>query len=64
MDAFCAITYHQGRSVQGRSKESIVNEAESLTKRDDFKGYIHDVDVPQLISVVFLVKTAAIGYLC
>jgi uncharacterized radical SAM protein YgiQ len=44
--AFCAITYHQGRSVQGRSKESIVNEAESLTKRDDFKGYIHDVGGP------------------
>ncbi|NLP30077.1 MAG: DUF3362 domain-containing protein, partial [Clostridiales bacterium] len=43
---FCAITYHQGRSVQGRSKESIVNEAESLTKRDDFKGYIHDVGGP------------------
>ncbi|NLY70991.1 MAG: YgiQ family radical SAM protein [Clostridiales bacterium] len=44
--AFCAITYHQGRSVQGRSKESIVKEAELLTKREDFKGYIHDIGGP------------------
>ena len=44
--SFCAITYHQGRQVRGRSKESIVAEAEMLTKRDDFKGYIHDVGGP------------------
>ncbi|MBK5253993.1 MAG: YgiQ family radical SAM protein [Peptostreptococcaceae bacterium] len=44
--AFCAITYHQGREVRGRSKESIVREAEMLTKKIDFKGYIHDVGGP------------------
>lgn len=43
---FCAITYHQGRQVRSRSKESIVREAEILTKMDDFKGYIHDVGGP------------------
>ncbi len=44
--AFCAITYHQGREVRGRSKESIVREAEKLIKKYDFKGYIHDVGGP------------------
>ena len=44
--AFCALTYHQGREVRGRSKESIVNEAIRLTERKDFKGYIHDIGGP------------------
>ncbi len=44
--AFCALTYHQGREVRGRSKDSIVAEAEALTKRPDFKGYIHDIGGP------------------
>ena len=44
--AFCAITFHQGREVRGRSKESIVNEAKLLTELDGFKGYIHDVGGP------------------
>ena len=44
--AFCAITYHQGREVRSRSKESIVSEAELMTKMKDFKGYIHDVGGP------------------
>lgn len=44
--AFCAITYHQGRAVQNRSKESIVEEAKILTKQPNFKGYIHDIGGP------------------
>lgn len=44
--AFCALTYHQGKEVRGRSKESIVKEAENLTLRNDFKGYIHDIGGP------------------
>jgi len=44
--SFCALTYHQGREVRGRSKSSIVREAEKLTKRNDFKGYIHDIGGP------------------
>ena len=44
--SFCALTYHQGRQVRSRSKESIVREAEALTKKPDFKGYIHDVGGP------------------
>ena len=44
--AFCALTYHQGREVRGRSRESVVREAVRLTKQKDFKGYIHDVGGP------------------
>ena len=44
--SFCALTFHQGRIIQTRSHESIVKEAAALTKRKDFKGYIHDVGGP------------------
>lgn len=44
--SFCALTYHQGRQVRSRSKDAIVREAEALTKKKDFKGYIHDVGGP------------------
>ena len=43
---FCAITLHQGRVVQSRSKESILKEVEEITHLPDFKGYIHDVGGP------------------
>jgi uncharacterized radical SAM protein YgiQ len=44
--SFCALTYHQGRVIQSRSKESIVEEAKLITNHPDFKGYIHDVGGP------------------
>lgn len=44
--SFCALTYHQGRQVRARSKESIVREVKELTKKKDFKGYIHDIGGP------------------
>ncbi|HWQ78776.1 MAG TPA: YgiQ family radical SAM protein [Anaerovoracaceae bacterium] len=44
--SFCALTYHQGREVRGRSKESVVREAVRLTEQKDFKGYIHDIGGP------------------
>lgn len=43
---FCALTFHQGRTIQVRSHESIVAEAERIIKEPDFKGYIHDVGGP------------------
>ena len=43
---FCALAFHQGRSVRSRSIESVVHEAEIITKMPDFKGYIHDVGGP------------------
>ncbi len=43
---FCSIALHQGRRITCRSEESILEEAEKLTKMSDFKGYIHDVGGP------------------
>lgn len=44
--SFCALTFHQGRIIQSRSHESILKEAELMTRQPDFKGYIHDVGGP------------------
>lgn len=44
--SFCALTFHQGRTIQARSHESILEEARMLTRDPDFKGYIHDVGGP------------------
>lgn len=44
--SFCALTFHQGRVIQNRSQESIINEAKLLTTLPDFKGYIHDIGGP------------------
>ena len=44
--SFCALTFHQGRRVQVRSHESIIDEAKKMIKDPDFKGYIHDVGGP------------------
>ncbi len=43
---FCALTFHQGRTIQVRSHESIIEEARQITEDKDFKGYIHDVGGP------------------
>ena len=44
--SFCAITFHQGRRIQARSHNSLIEEATKMTKDKDFKGYIHDVGGP------------------
>ena len=43
---FCAIAFHQGRSVRSRSIESVVDEARKITESPRFKGYIHDIGGP------------------
>lgn len=43
---FCALAFHQGRTVTSRSHESILAEAEQMTHEEGFKGYIHDVGGP------------------
>ncbi len=44
--SFCAITFHQGRILQSRSENSVIEEAKLLTTLPGFKGYIHDVGGP------------------
>ncbi len=43
---FCALAFHQGRSVRSRSIESVVGEAKIITEMPGFKGYIHDIGGP------------------
>ncbi len=43
---FCAIAFHQGRSVRSRSVDSVVEEAKMLTGLPGFKGYINDIGGP------------------
>lgn len=43
---FCALTFHQGRSVRSRSEKSVINEAKKMVWDPEFKGYIHDVGGP------------------
>lgn len=44
--SFCALTFHQGRIIQTRSHDSIIEEAKKLINDSSFKGYIHDVGGP------------------
>lgn len=44
--SFCALGMHQGKFIQNRSPESILQEAEQLAKHPDFKGTIPDVGAP------------------
>lgn len=44
--SFCALTFHQGKTITSRSHESLLAEAEMLTKLPGFKGNIHDVGGP------------------
>ena len=43
---FCALAFHQGRTVRSRSIESVVEECKKIVAMPDFKGYIHDVGGP------------------
>ena len=44
--SFCALNFHQGRIIQARSHDSILEEARTMCDEPDFKGYIHDVGGP------------------
>ncbi len=44
--AFCAITMHQGKTIQSRSQRSILAELSSLTRKKWFRGSISDIGGP------------------
>jgi uncharacterized radical SAM protein YgiQ len=44
--SFCSLHFHQGRIIQPRSSEAIIEEAKQIIADPDFKGYIHDVGGP------------------
>ncbi len=43
---FCSITAHQGRIIQSRSQESILNELKSMGQDPEFKGVVSDIGGP------------------
>jgi uncharacterized radical SAM protein YgiQ len=43
---FCAIAVHEGRTVQWRSQESILDETKIIAGMPDFQGYIYDLSGP------------------
>ena len=44
--SFCSITFHQGRTIQSRSEESVLREAQAIAAHHDFRGTITDVGGP------------------
>ncbi len=44
--AFCAITHHQGKTIQSRSEKSIQEELERLSLHPEFRGTVTDVGGP------------------
>ena len=44
--SFCAITFHQGRIVHSRSRESIIREIERLKSLSEWRGVISDIGGP------------------
>lgn len=44
--SFCTISAHQGKLIASRSKKSIMNEVEQITRMPDFKGYLSDLGGP------------------
>ncbi len=43
---FCSITAHQGRIIQSRSQQSILEELRDLARDPDFKGVVSDIGGP------------------
>jgi len=44
--AFCAITHHQGKTIQSRSEQSVQAELERLSLHPEFRGTVTDVGGP------------------
>ena len=44
--AFCAITMHQGKTIQSRSEASILSEIAAMTRKSWFRGSISDIGGP------------------
>ncbi|MDT8445030.1 MAG: YgiQ family radical SAM protein [Desulfuromonadales bacterium] len=44
--AFCAITNHQGKTIQSRSQQSLKDELDRLSRHAEFRGTVTDVGGP------------------
>ncbi|MHC4942104.1 MAG: YgiQ family radical SAM protein [Planctomycetota bacterium] len=61
---FCGIGFHQGRIIQSRSPESILEEAKRLAGRKSFHGTINDVGGPTANMYAFVCRAAQEGEAC
>ncbi|MBU2561991.1 MAG: YgiQ family radical SAM protein [Nanoarchaeota archaeon] len=43
---YCSINFHQGRYIQSRSEQSVINEIRQMTKHPAFKGFVYDIGGP------------------
>jgi uncharacterized radical SAM protein YgiQ len=43
---FCALAYHQGKTIQSRSEGSVLAEVTELTTQPDFRGTVSDIGGP------------------
>ena len=43
---FCSITLHQGRTVQSRSRASVLDEIRAMARRPGFSGHVSDLGGP------------------
>lgn len=62
--SFCAITLHQGRIVQSRSEDSILNELGKMTKVPGFKGTVSDIGGPTANMYQTRCKSTEIQSMC
>jgi len=62
--AFCAITHHQGKTIQSRSIKSIEEEVDRLGRHPDFRGTITDVGGPTANMYGLHCRSAEAGATC
>ena len=62
--AFCAITMHQGKTIQSRSESSILAEINRLTTMPWFRGSISDIGGPTANMYGLYCKNSEAGKVC
>jgi uncharacterized radical SAM protein YgiQ len=62
--SFCSITEHEGRVIQSRSAESVLDEIRQLRRMPDFKGVISDLGGPTANMYKMTCKSRTIEKAC
>jgi uncharacterized radical SAM protein YgiQ len=62
--SFCSITEHEGRVIQSRSAESVLNEIRQLRRMPDFKGVVSDLGGPTANMYQMRCKSSEIENAC
>jgi uncharacterized radical SAM protein YgiQ len=62
--AFCAITHHQGKTIQSRSEASVLRELERLTALPWFRGSVSDLGGPTANMFGLSCGDSAAGDIC